>query len=140
MRHYWFSEETRIVVRNRSELRAKFGTRSLTIVLTVDQRKIHRVLYRPPFGVSDSDGRPGTPERPGPEVAEQSASGKPPVPAAGRSIRGDVVRSKDGPEGDLTMHNRSMPDNAPLDALLLLVLALAILAAGLALLAYAIVF
>jgi hypothetical protein len=33
-----------------------------------------------------------------------------------------------------------MPDNAPLDALLLLVLALAILAAGLALLAYAIVF
>jgi hypothetical protein len=38
------------------------------------------------------------------------------------------------------MHNRSTPDNAPLDALLLLVLALAILAAGLALLAYAIFF
>jgi hypothetical protein len=58
---------------------------SLTTVLTVDQRKIHRVLYRPPFGVSDSDGRPRTPELPGPDVAEQSASGNRPVPAAGRS-------------------------------------------------------
>jgi hypothetical protein len=38
------------------------------------------------------------------------------------------------------MHNRSMLDSAPLDALLLLVLALAILAAGLALLAYVIFF
>jgi hypothetical protein len=75
-----------------------------------------------------------------PDVAEQSASGNRPVPAAGRSIRGDVVRSKDGPEGDMTMQNRSMLDSAPLDALLLLVLALAILAAGLALLAYAIFF
>jgi hypothetical protein len=38
------------------------------------------------------------------------------------------------------MQNRSMLDSAPLDALLLLVLALAILAAGLALLAYVIFF
>jgi hypothetical protein len=38
------------------------------------------------------------------------------------------------------MHNRSMHDSAPLDALLLLVLALAILVAGLALLAYVIFF
>jgi hypothetical protein len=38
------------------------------------------------------------------------------------------------------MHNRSIHDSAPLDALLLLVLALAILAAGLALLAYVIFF
>jgi hypothetical protein len=38
------------------------------------------------------------------------------------------------------MHNRSMLDSAPLDALLLLVLALGILAAGLALLAYVIFF
>jgi hypothetical protein len=38
------------------------------------------------------------------------------------------------------MQNRSMLDSAPLDALLFLVLALAILAAGLALLAYAIFF
>jgi hypothetical protein len=49
------------------------------------------------------------------------------------------VRSKDGPEGDMTMHNWSL-DSAPLDALALFVLALAILAAGLALLAYVIVF
>jgi hypothetical protein len=49
------------------------------------------------------------------------------------------VRSKDGPEGDMTMHNRSL-DSAPLDALVLFVLALAILAAGLALLAYIIIF
>jgi hypothetical protein len=67
-----------MAVRNRGEPRTKFGTQSLTIVLTVDQRKIHRVLYRPPFGVSDSDGRPRTPERPGPDVAEQSASGNRP--------------------------------------------------------------
>ena len=79
-------EETGIVVRNRGRLRTKFGTESLSIVPTVDQRKIHRVLYRPPFGVSDSDGRPKTPERPGPDVVEQSASGNRPVPAAGLPI------------------------------------------------------
>jgi hypothetical protein len=39
----------------------------------------------------------------------------------------------------MTMHNWSL-DSAPLDALALFVLALAILAAGLALLAYVIVF
>ena len=45
------------------------------------------------------------------------------------------MRSKDGSEGKMTMHNRSL-DSAPLDALVLSVLALAIFAAGLALLAY----
>jgi hypothetical protein len=39
----------------------------------------------------------------------------------------------------MTMHNRSL-DGAPLGALVLFILALAILAAGLALLAYIIVF
>ena len=88
--------------------------------------------------VGDSDGRPGTPKLSGLDVAERPACGDPPPfpgPAAHGLQQGDVVRSKDSSREDLTTHNRSLSDHAPLYAMFILALGLGIVATPLVLLA-----
>ena len=53
-----------------------------------------------------------------------------------RILIGDIMRSKESPRGDLTTHNRSMFDHAPLYAVLILALGLGIVATPLVLLAH----
>jgi hypothetical protein len=54
--------------------------------------------------------------------------------------QGDVVRSKESPREDLTTHNRSLSDHAPLYAMFILALGLGIVATPLVLLALLLLF
>jgi hypothetical protein len=78
------------------------------------------------------------PEPAGLDVVREAGPRDPPRspgPAARGSQQGEAVRSKDSPRGDLTTHNRSMSDHAPLYAVLILALGLGIVATPLVLLA-----